>query len=370
MTKNKFVPYWRTGLGRPEIKKVSEAILNGRVSQGAVTQEFEERLAQTLGVPYVVATTSASAALFMALSVLGIQRGDEVIVPNRTFIATAHAVLMTGAKVRLVDTRPDSTLVDEARIEENITRRTKAIIAVHLNGDSVDMRAVKSLARRYRLKVIEDAAQAFYSKNKFGFLGTQSDIGCFSLGVVKFITTGQGGFLAVRSRDLYDKLVKFRSHGVVSTFAAPAYDRFGFNLKFNDILASVGLAQMDRMEEKKRAHRHVYDFYRKELVGIDFIRLTPFDQSQGQIPLYVEALCAAREKTMALLERHGVQTRPFLPNLHVSPHLGNQRRAFPNSMRFAEQGLFLPCGPTLPQSALDRTIEVLRALRPKIPERF
>ena len=302
----------------------------------------------------------------MAVSVLGIGLGDEVIVPNRTFIATAHAVLMTGAKVRLVDTRAESTLIDEAQIEKNITGRTKAIIPVHLNGDSADMRSIKRLAKRHHIKIIEDAAQAFYSKTELGFLGTQSDIGCFSLGVVKFITTGQGGFLAPRDKMLYDKMVRFRSHGVVSTFAAPAYDSFGFNLKFNDILASVGLAQMERLGEKKRAHSRVYNFYKKELAGLDFIRLVPFDERTGKIPLYVEALSPARDKVMKFLEGKSVQTRPFLPNLHLSPHLGNQRGAFPNSIKFAEQGLFLPCGPNLPQEALERTARVLRSLQGKI----
>jgi len=369
-TAQEHVPYWRTELGQPEIDKITAAVRGGCLSQGKITEQFEAELAALLGVPYAVCTTSGSSALFMAVSALGVGRGDEVIVPNRTFVATAHAVMLSGATVRLVDTNKDDTLVDAALIESRITPKTKAIIAVHLNGNDADMKTINAVAARRGLKVIEDAAQAFYSRNADGFLGAQSDLGCFSLGVTKFITTGQGGVVITKSRELRDRLVRFRSHGVLSTFAAD-YENFGFNLKFNDILASAGLAQLQKLEVKKKAHLECYRHYGRELKGMeDFIRILPVDEAEGNIPLWVEALVAGRDAVVARLGAANIQLRPFLPDLDRSPHLGPQGCDFPNSRKFSAHGVFLPCGPDLPRTSMDLAIAALKDARANLKERL
>ena len=130
----------------------------------------------------------------MSLMAIGVQPNDEVILPNRTWIATAHAVHLLGGKVVLVDVEPNRPIIDVTSIEQAITSKTKAIIPVHMNGRSANMRSIRKIARKYKIHVIEDAAQAIGSCNKQGYLGTQSDIGCFSLSVAKTISTGQGGF--------------------------------------------------------------------------------------------------------------------------------------------------------------------------------
>ena len=193
------IPWWKTTFGEQEIQKVTEAISNGHISQGPITEEFETRLAEALDVPYVVATTSGSVALLMALMAFGIQPDDEVIVPNRTWIATAHAVKMIGAKVVLVDVQPDLPIMEVAQLEQKITPRTKAIIPVHLSGRSADMDAIREIAKAHGLLIIEDAAQALFSKYRGEYCGTQSDAGCFSFSVAKLLPTGQGGAIAIRS---------------------------------------------------------------------------------------------------------------------------------------------------------------------------
>ena len=171
-------------------------------------------MAGTLGVRYCVATTSGSMALLMALMVLGIGRDDEVIVPNRTWIASAHAVAMLGAKVVLADVLPGVPTLDLAQARRKITGRTKAIMPVHLNGRAVDMEAVALLASEYGLRVVEDTSQALFSRNAAGYLGTQSDAGCFTLSVAKLVSTGQGGFIVTNNNSSYEKLKLIRSHGV------------------------------------------------------------------------------------------------------------------------------------------------------------
>src|SRR3989338_9636586 len=169
--------WWNIEFGDEEADATSLAIRMKNISQGKLTLEFEQKLAEILEVPYVVCTTSGSMALLMAYMALGIKPGDEIIIPNRTFIATAHAAMLLGAKGVLVDARPDLPTMDVSQLEREVTARTRAIMPVHLNGRAVDMTAVNQVAKEYGLLVVEDAAQALFSRNADGFLGTQSDAG-------------------------------------------------------------------------------------------------------------------------------------------------------------------------------------------------
>ena len=359
MTTAMKVPYWKTVLGAGEADRIRESILAGSVGMGRVTEEFEKRFAAILGAPYAVCTTSGSAALYLAAAAAGVGPGDEVLVPNRTFMATAHAVMLAGGSVRLVDVQAGSTLIDEDALEGRVTPKTKAVIAVHLNGNSVDMAKVRAAAARKGLVVIEDAAQAFYSKDKGGYLGAQSDLGCFSLGVTKLITTGQGGVVVTRRPELYEKLRMLRNHGVADTFLAE-YSQFGFNFKFNDVLASIGLAQLDKLDAKRAAHLRLYHYYHEALKGVPGIEVMTVKESEGNIPLWVEALVVDRDAVVRRLAEQGVQVRLFLPDLDRSVHLGPQGCDFPRSRRFARDGIFLPSGPDLPLVAAERAVEVLK----------
>jgi dTDP-4-amino-4,6-dideoxygalactose transaminase len=233
------VSWWRTAIGEDERATILDSLARERISMGAVTAELEAELCRRLEVPYAVATTSGSVALMMALLALDIGPGDEVIVPTRTFIATAHAASLLGARVVLVDCGAESPNLDVERLAAHITDRTKAIIPVHLNGRAVDAR-VFEIARQRGLAVVEDAAQALYSRTPQGYLGTLGDIGCFSFGMVKLASTGQGGALVTRDEALYRRLVAIRNHGVRDVVSHD-YLGVGGNFKFTDILASIGL---------------------------------------------------------------------------------------------------------------------------------
>ena len=352
------VSWWRTSFPEEEIQSISDAISNEHVSQGPVTLQFEEQFAKAMDVPYAVATTSGSVALLMALMALGIGPEDEVIVPNRTWIATAHAPLLLGAKVVLVDVQPDTPLMDAASITDKITPRTKAIMPVHLNGRAVEMDEVSRVARDHGLFVIEDACQAMFSENAEGFLGAQSDVGCFSLGVTKLISTGQGGLLITRSEDIYNRLKLIRNNGVVDTLN-PTYLQPGCNFKFNDILAAVGMVQLSRAPARIAHVREVFRIYETAIEGLPFLELVPVNLSQGEVPLYVEVLCRERDKLRGFLESHGIETRPFLPDLHTAPYL-NSAGPFPHSRAFAEFGMFLPGGPTQPLGSVNLVTDALR----------
>ena len=208
------VPWWKIDMGDAESEAARDAVSAGHLSQGPLISELEHRLAESLGVPFVLTTTSGSTALATALIAAGVGSGDEVIVPNRTYIAAAHAAQLVGATVRLVDALTDSPNIDPAKIEEKITARTRAIIPVHLNGEACDMVAIQEIAARHGLIIIEDAAQALFSKHRNKYLGTFGQFGCFSLSITKFITSGQGGFVVTHEKSDYEHLQRMRFHGV------------------------------------------------------------------------------------------------------------------------------------------------------------
>jgi perosamine synthetase len=351
------ISWWRTHFGEEEIRLIADAIHHEHISQGPVTAEFESRAGETIGVPNVAATTSGSMAILMACMAAGVGPGDEVIVPNRTWIATAHAPLLLGAKVVLVDVLPDRPIMDVSLIEDKITPRTRAIIPVHLNGRSVDMRELNRIAAKHGVKVIEDAAQAFGSRNADGFLGAQSFAGCFSLSIAKVIATGQGGFVVTRDPDVGRRLKLIRTHGV-SDVINVNYTRMGFNFRFTDIQASIALAQLKRLPERIARVIAIYDRYAAAMARLPFLKLVPVDLKAGEVPVYVEVLCPQRERLVAFLAERGVQTRPFYPDLHRAGYL-DATGSFPNSEVFGAQGIFLPCGPDQPLENVDWVVEAL-----------
>ncbi len=361
LTNNDMISWWRTSFGPETAQSVAEAIGRECISLGPITQEFEDRLSKALGVPYCVATTSGSVAILMALMALGIKEGDEVIIPNRTWIATAHAPLMLGAKVVLVDVLPDVPIMDVSQIRKKITPRTKAIIPVPLNGRAVNMDEVWGIAKKYGLHVVEDAAQGLFSKNSGKYMGTESDAGCFSLSTAKLVPTGQGGFVVTKNKKTYENLKRIRMHGVDDVINC-TFHQMGFNFRFTDILASIGLVQLDRVQKRILQHKKVYLKYADGIKDLSFLKLIPVDVANDEIPIYIEVLCKDRERLINFLAARHIQTRPFYPCLNTAKHL-NISGAFPNAEVFGDQGLVLPCGPQQPLENIDRVIDVLRLFK-------
>ncbi len=352
------VLWWRTSVGKEETDSLLDTIAHEHLSQGPVVESFEKKLAEALGVSFAVMTTSGSIALLLAVMALDIGRDDEVLVPDRTWIATAHAPLMVGAKVVLVDVDADVPVMNVEKIRKKITSRTRAIMPVHLNGHCCNMDEINKIAGEYGLKVIEDAAQAMFSANSSGFLGTQSDIGCFSLGVAKLITVGQGGFLVTRDKKIYDSLVLIRNHGLVNNFK-PTFFRLGCNFRSTDMMAAIGLEQLRRVPARTAHLRVIYKKYEEAVKDLPFFRMLPVRIDKGELPIYAEGMSDKRDRLMEHLASNGIETRPFLPNVHDAPYIESDGR-FPNSEIFKRHGMTLPCGPEQPLENIDRVIEVLR----------
>ena len=172
------ISWWKTNFGESEIKHVVRSMRDKCISQGKVTEEFEKNLSEFLEVQHVIAVNNGSSAILIALMAVGVRPGDEVIIPNRTWIATAHAVHLLGANTVFVDVEEEKPIIDASLIEEKITSKTKAIIPVHMNGRSCDMKAINTIAKKYKLFVIEDAAQAIASRNSEGYFSVSSKNYC------------------------------------------------------------------------------------------------------------------------------------------------------------------------------------------------
>ncbi|MBU0481262.1 MAG: DegT/DnrJ/EryC1/StrS family aminotransferase [Proteobacteria bacterium] len=345
------IPWWRIDLGDSEAESVRQAINARCINQGKLCREFEERVEARLNVGHAVTCANGSAALFLALLSCGVEPGDEVIVPAVTYIATAHAVKLAGARVRLVDVQEDRPLLDPVAVGRAITPLTRAIIAVHLNGCACDINGL----RRYGLPVIEDAAQAFCSRGPDGWLGTLGDAGAYSMSIAKIMTTGEGGFMVSNNRNTAGAARCLRNQGV-EVIADNVFDRFGFNFRLTDIQAAIGLAQFAQLPRKIEAVRNVYRFYREAVPGLHIL---PVDLDGGELPLWTQGVSSNRDFLISRLGEQGIQVRPFNPCLADSPQL-EATGDFPNARRFAEQVFTLPSGPDQSGEDLEKVARALR----------
>ncbi len=357
----KKINWWSTYFGNKEINKITKSINNKNISLGPVTQDFENKLSEYLNIKHVIAVSSGSTALLLSLISINIQKGDEVIIPNRSWIALAHAIHMLGAKAVLVDVEKNRPIIDANKIEEKITSKTKAIIPVHLNGRSANMIKILKLAKKFNIYVIEDAAQAIASKNKNGFLGTQGHLGCFSLSVAKTIATGQGGFITTNNDFLADKIRLIRTHGVENVNDVENWKTFGFNFRFTDILSSIGIEQLKRLPNRIKKLNEIYLEYYNLLnkKGINFI---PVNLNNGELPVYAEILVDNRDQFIKQLSQTNIETRSFYPNIDKAKYMIKNKIKFLNSEKYEKNGVYLPCGPNQKISDIRKVISIINNL--------
>ena len=213
---------------------IKDSLKAGLPNEGYLTKIFEKKISKMINVKHVVATTSGTISLFLALKSLDIKDKDEVLIPNITFAATANAVSLTGAKPILVDVNKDNILIDINQLKRKISKKTKAIIAVHVSGRGSNIKELRNISKKYKIKLIEDAAEAFMSKSHKKYLGTFGDLGCFSFSPPKIITTGQGGVIVTNNTKLFEKILKLKNQGRVgfSNGGEDNYDSVGYNFKF------------------------------------------------------------------------------------------------------------------------------------------
>lgn len=357
-------------IGRQELAYVVECVKSGWISSlGPFVGRFERAMADVCGVKHAVATANGTVALHLALVALGISRGDEVIVPDLTFVATANAVAYTGARVVLADINPVSWNLDPSKLEALITSHTKAIIVVHLYGHPCDMRAINAIARRHHLRVIEDAAEAHGAEYHRRMVGSLSDISTFSFYANKTVTTGEGGMCLTNNRRLSERMRFLKDHAMSKT-RRYFHPEIGFNYRLTALQAAVGLAQVERLPATLKQKRRIAEWYKKGLAGVPGITLPPEAPGVRNSYWMYSVLVGpdyglSRDALAARLKKRGVDTRPFFCPLHQLPAYKSRRR-FPVSERIATQGINLPSSPKLSQADVQEIAAAIRSFaRPK-----
>ena len=274
-------------IGRPELARVVRCVKSGWISSiGAEIGEFEARFAALCARRFGVATSNGTTALHLALAALGIGPGDEVIVPALTFVATANAVHYTGATPVFADADPVTWNVDPAAVAKSVTRRTRAILAVHLYGQPADMRALASTARRAGAVLVEDAAEAHGARYHGRPVGSLGAVACFSFYGNKMVTTGEGGMVLTSDAKLAARLRLLRDHAM-SPKRRYYHTEIGFNYRMTTLQAALGLAQLDRFEEICRRKQRIAAWYRDGLRGLP-LELAARRAGQRERPLDVQ----------------------------------------------------------------------------------
>ena len=356
---DKMIQIWNNEITKRDVELLNKSVENRNIMEGPVLQEFETRIGNLLDMSYVIGTSSGSAALALALMGIGIRPGDEVIVPDLTFVATANAACMLGAKVILAPTEKDRPLLDLESIDALITEKTKAIITVDLNGRIAWSRELKERYGDKGIYIIDDACQAFMSGDDDGKAGTCADVGCFSFGITKLLTTANGGMVVTNNKELYERMKLMKTQGMKSVFEGDAYYYPGFNFKLPDVLASIGLGQLERLEEKVSHVCQIEEIYRSELrnvKGISFI-----ENRENEIHYMADIICDNRDLVRNILHENGIISRPLGMPLHTAPYLKQERNIYHTSSDLQRKILYLPCGPNQQLKDVGTVVRVLKS---------
>lgn len=347
-----------------EIKYVMDAIKTGHISGMAkYVGLFEKAFAKKTGVKYAVAVNSGASALFLALWAFGIREGDEVIVPTFTMAACANAVVQCGAKPIFVDCEPNGN-IDVAQIEKKITKRTKAIMPVHIYGHPCDMDEIKKIARKHKLFVLEDAAEAqgaLYKGRKVGALG---DAACFSFYANKLVTTGEGGMVATNNKKLAEEVSKLRDHYWSGKGKNRYYHKkVAWNMKLSSLLAALGLAQLERLDELAKKRRANAKYYTKKLSSLKDHVVFPGEKRGIRSVFWMYGLVfkkqGKRDALIDYLGKNGIESRAFFIPMHLQPP-HRQKGSFPISEYLGWNGLYIPSSSHLSRKDKDKVIRVIK----------
>jgi perosamine synthetase len=345
-----FIPVYEPWIGAPEVERVTRCVRSGWISSiGEEIREFERRFAALCERRFGVATSNGTTALHLALAALGIGPGDEVIVPALTFVATANAVRYTGATPVFADADRLTWNVDPKSVEARITRRTKAIIAVHLYGQPSDMTALRRISRRVGATLVEDAAEAHGARHRGRPVGSLGDVSCFSFYGNKMVTTGEGGMVLTSDAKLDRRLRLLRDHAMSPT-RRYYHAEIGFNHRMTTLQAALGLAQLDRFPEIIERKRRIAAEYLRGLRELPLELPADVEANENVYWMFSVVLkrggAAARDRFCKRLRARGIDSRPFFVPLPDLPPY-RETRKYPVARELGARGLNLPSGPLL-----------------------
>ncbi len=352
------IPVAEPLLGEKELEYVTDCIRSGWISSiGKYVTKFEEEFSKYCNTKFSVAVANGTVALHLALAALGVGKGDEVIVPDLTFVATGNVVPYTGAKPVFVDIDRETWCIDPNKIQEKITKKTKAIIPVHLYGHPCDMDPIMEIAEENSLKVIEDVAEsqgAEYRGKKAGSIG---NIGCFSFYGNKMMTTGEGGMCVTNDEKIAERM-RFLENHAMSEEKRYWHTELGFNYRLTNLQAAVGLAQLEKINkfiEIKRKNAFLYNGLLKDVSGI----VLPVEKPWAKNVYWMYSILVdERDELMKRLKDKGIETRPFFYPLHQLPHF-KLDESFPVSDEISRKGINLPSSVNLKEEEIKEIVKII-----------
>jgi len=367
------VPFFMHDLGRAELDAIAEVFANPILTTGEWVSRFEERFADYLQARHAIAVTSCTGALHLSLAALGIGPGDEVITTPMTFIATATGIMQAGARPVFVDVEEETGNLNVARVEEAINERTRAIVPVHLYGQMCDMRALREIADRHGLFIIEDAAHCVEGKRDGVRPGELGDTACFSFYATKNLTCGEGGAVVANNNELAEKLRLLRLHGMNKN----ANDRhkegykhwdmttFGWKYNMDNLQAAMLLPQMDRLEQNRQARSELAQLYQERLWDIPFLSqpktLAGVTHAWHLFPVWISG--GHRDAVIAELQSRDIGVMVNYRAIHLLSYfrevLGARAGDFPVAERLGDASLSLPFYPNMPREHVDIVADAL-----------
>lgn len=364
------VPQFEPFIGLEEYEAIRDCFEKNWITEGPKAREFRNTLCEFINVKYGDFAPNGTLALYLGLRMLGIGKGDEVIVPDCTFVASANAVEMVGGTPIFVDVNRLNYQIEVTDCERAISERTKAIMPVHLYGMAANMEGVMKFANKHNLLVIEDAAQALGIRYRDKFCGTFGDVGTFSFFADKTITTGEGGFVVSNNADMYYKLLNLRNQGRIErgTFIHP---EIGYNFRMTDIQMAIGLVQFRKFQKIADKKRAIYQLYRDKLDCVDEITFTTIEPGSEFIPFRATILCNDAHKLMEYMSSRDIQPRTFFYPLHKQPCFQyfkndpgwyelHDDKYFNNAIYGYEHGICLPSFAALKEEQVAYVCEVIK----------
>ncbi len=346
-------------IGEEEKKAMADYLNSGGwLTEFEKTREFEQMIAEYVGSKFASALPNGTLSLVCGLLALGIKTGDEVIVPDYTMIASPNSVILAGAKPVFVDIDAKNLCLDFELTQKAVTEKTKAIMLVTINGRYPDMEKFINFCKEKNIFLIEDAAQSLGSRCKGRHLGAFGDLGSFSFSMPKIITTGQGGVLVTDKKDLYERILKIRDFGRTKT-GVDNYETIGYNFKFTDLQAVIGIEQMKKLAWRANRKKEMYKLYKdllKDVKEIEFIETNLEDTS----PWFIDILVERREELIKFLKEKKIGARPFYPAIHTQPVYSFVKGNFKNSEDISKKGLWLPSSSFLTDEDIEYICQAIK----------
>jgi perosamine synthetase len=370
--KDKFIPVCEPALLGNELKYVNDAVSTGWISSaGKYVEAFERSFAEYCGVRYAVGVCNGTVALHLALTCLDIGRGDEVIVPNFTMIASAFSVCYTGATPVFVDADKNTWNIDVEQIESKITKKTKAIMPVHIFGLPCHMAGIEKIAKDHGLFIVEDAAESHGAEYNGKKTGSFSDIASFSFFANKNVTTGEGGMVVMKKEELYDKALYYKNLCFPTKNPQRLYkhDHIGFNYRMSNLHAAVGLAQVEKADVYRQMRIRNGRLYRELLADTKGIRFQKEDDNLLNV-YWMNGLCVdstqygrTRDELIAYLKSNGVDTRVFFTGMNRQKSLQKYGCAcegdYPVTEDLSKNGFYLPSASTLSEDDIKYVCDLI-----------